>query len=207
MALASQTGERRDVRPLSMLEHAMHMGRRLETLDRSQNGKEMVKDRPRKILRDGYGQKRSRIDAATVRRCEIDMERGMTRHILNGNRSSAIEAVRTAPAGYVCEVKERTRTSDQNALLHALLQDISRQAIWAGKKRSVEDWKALMVSAHRMALQQAGEVVPGLEGEFVQLRKSTTAMGVKELGSLIDYLIAWAMQNDVRLSAPERQAA
>lgn len=117
-------------------------------------------------------------------------------------RSMAIRAVEAAPLGYVCEVKERTRTSDQNSALHAMLADIARQKEWGGKKRSVEDWKALMVSAHRIAQKEAGEIVPGLEGEFVQLRKSTTAMGVKELGSLLDYLSAWCANNGVRLSAP-----
>ena len=126
------------------------------------------------------------------------------RHILSNDiaRRMAHQAIDAAPDGYVCEVKERTRTSDQNAALHAMLSDIAKQQEWAGKKRSIDDWKALMVSAHRMAMKEAGEIVPGIEGEFVQLRKSTTAMGVRELGSLLDYLSAWCAANNVRLSAP-----
>lgn len=123
------------------------------------------------------------------------------------SRRAAVMAIEAAPDGYICEIKERTRTSDQNAALHAMLGDIAKQALWAGKRRSIDDWKALMVSAHRMALKEAGEVVPGIEGEFVQLRKSTTAMGVKELGSLIDYVSAWCAANDIKLSAPARMAA
>lgn len=122
-------------------------------------------------------------------------------------RQAAKRAIDDAPDGFVVEVKERTRTADQNAKLHAMLQDIARQVEWAGKRRSIDDWKALMVSAHRIALQQAGEVVPGLEGEFVQLRKSTAAMGVKELASLIEYVTAWGTNAGVRFSAPERWAA
>jgi len=122
-------------------------------------------------------------------------------------RGAARRAIESAPAGYVCEVKERTRTADQNAALHAMLTDISRQVEWAGKRRSVDDWKALMVSAHRLAMKEAGEVVPGLEGEFVQLRKSTTAMGVKELGSLIDYIASWGAMNGIRFRASERMVA
>lgn len=122
-------------------------------------------------------------------------------------RAYAKRLIDEATDGQVVEIKERTRTSEQNALLHAMLQDIARQKEWAGKKRSIDDWKALMVSAHRLVLQQAGEVVPGLEGEFVQLRKSTTQMGVKELASLIDYVTAWGTSNEVRFSAPDRWAA
>ncbi|MBP9714646.1 MAG: recombination protein NinB [Sterolibacterium sp.] len=123
------------------------------------------------------------------------------------SRQAAHRAVDEAPDGFVAEIKERTRTADQNALLHALLQDIARHTEWAGKRRTLDDWKALMVSAHRVALQQAGDVVPGLEGEFVQLRKSTAAMGVKELASLIEYVPAWGVNAGVRFSASERWAA
>lgn len=35
-------------------------------------------------------------------------------------RQLAIEAVRNAPDGYVVEVKPKTRSPEQNALLHAL---------------------------------------------------------------------------------------
>jgi len=123
-------------------------------------------------------------------------------------RRMAKYSIDAAPSGYVCEIKERTRTNDQNALLHSLLSDISKQKDYAGKKRSLDDWKAIMVSGHRMALNEAGEVVPGINGEFVQLRRSTAQMGVKELGSLIDFISAWASDNGVKLKAPEwREAA
>ena len=129
-------------------------------------------------------------------------------HLTNDlRRQAAKREIDTAPEGFTVEIKERTRTADQNAALHAMLQDISRQMDWAGKKRSVDEWKCLMVSGHRIALKQAGEVIPGLEGEFVQLRKSTTAMGVKELGSLIDYVGAWAVMHGVKLRAPDRMVA
>jgi len=130
----------------------------------------------------------------------------MSRRILDNPhaRAAAHRDIDAAPDGYVAEVKERTRTSDQNAALHALIGDIAKQKEWAGKRRSIDDWKALLISAHRIALQQAGDIIPGLEGEFVQLRKSTTQMGVKELGSLIDYVSAWAAMNEVKLSAPAR---
>lgn len=44
----------------------------------------------------------------------------------------------------MAEIKERARTADQNALLHALLQDIARHTEWAGKRRTLDDWKALI---------------------------------------------------------------
>ena len=43
-------------------------------------------------------------------------------------------------------------------------------------------------------------MVIGLEGEVINLRESTAQMSVKRLASLIEYVQAWAVENDVILS-------
>lgn len=42
----------------------------------------------------------------------------------------------------IITIREETRSLSQNALLWALLTDISDQVNWYGKKLSPEDWKA-----------------------------------------------------------------
>jgi hypothetical protein len=44
-------------------------------------------------------------------------------------------------------------------------------------------------------------MVIGLEGEVVNLRESTAAMSKKRFSSLMDYVIAYCVQNDVKISA------
>jgi hypothetical protein len=114
----------------------------------------------------------------------------------------AIQAVKDAPDGYVVEIKEPTRKLSQNAKFHAILTDISRQAQYMGKKRSVEFWKGLFVSGWQIATGEKPEIVPGLEGEFINIRESTTTMSVRKLSSVMEYVIAWSIDNRVQLTDP-----
>ena len=99
----------------------------------------------------------------------------------------------------VLEVRPETRSDRQNKLLHALFGDVSKQAEWMGKKRSPEEWKLLFVSGHSVATKQGADLVPGLEGEFLNLRESTARMGKARMASLLEYVMAWCAENCVEL--------
>ncbi len=123
-------------------------------------------------------------------------------------RQRAIRAVQEAPAGFAVTLAEPRRNLDQNAKFHAICSDIARSGIeWAGKRRTAGQWKVLLVSGHAVATKEGAEMVPGLEGEFVNVRESTALMSVKRSASLIEYTLAFCAMSDVRLSEPERQAA
>lgn len=98
---------------------------------------------------------------------------------------------------WVVEFKPLTRTLAQNAKLHAMLGDITQQADFKGEPLILEQWKMLFVSGHAVATGRPHELVIGFEGELVNLRESTAQMGVKRLISLIDYIDAWAAENNV----------
>lgn len=102
-------------------------------------------------------------------------------------------------APMVLEVRPETRSDQQNRLLHALFADIARQAEWAGKNRTAEQWKVLFVSGHAMATKQGAEMVPGLEGEYLNLRESTARMSKARMASLLEYVMAWAVENGIEL--------
>jgi len=97
----------------------------------------------------------------------------------------------------VVEIKEKTRSLEQNALLHKLLSEMSKRKEFGGKKRTAEQWKLIMVSGHSIATGRAAEVVPGIEGEFLNLRESTASMSVSRLSSLVEYVQAWCAENEV----------
>ena len=88
----------------------------------------------------------------------------------------------------VVKIQPITRSLEQNSKLHALLSDISKQCEFNGKKRDIDTWKMIMVSAHKIATGGQAEMVIGLEGEVINLRESTTQMSVKRLASLIEYI-------------------
>lgn len=113
-------------------------------------------------------------------------------------RQRAIECVREAPDGYAVHVKPPTRTLDQNAKFHAICEDIARSKLpWAGKPRTAEQWKVLLVSGHAIATKEGAEIIPGLENEFVNVRESTALMSKKRGSSLIDYSLAFCATHGV----------
>ena len=115
-------------------------------------------------------------------------------------RRNAISAIADAPEGYTVTVGPRKRSLDQNAHFHSLCSDLAKSPLkWAGKRRTSEEWKALLISAHAVATGIGGEVIPGLEGEFVAIRESSAAMSVSRAASLIDYTLSFCATNGVEL--------
>lgn len=105
--------------------------------------------------------------------------------------------------GMVMTLREPTRTTGQNERFHAIVGDIAKSGLtWGGKKRDAAAWKVLLVSGHATATKEGSDMVPGLEGEFVNLRESTALMSVKRGSSLIEYATAFAVQNGVMLHDP-----
>ncbi|MCP1121585.1 recombination protein NinB [Robbsia andropogonis] len=115
-------------------------------------------------------------------------------------RQSAMRAISYAPDGFVCEVKPRKRSSDQNALMWALLTEVSEQVEWHGRKLSPESWKCVFSAALKKQ-----DVVPGLNGDFVVLGQSTSRMTVRELSELVELIQAFGAEQGVRFTAPAGQ--
>ncbi len=111
-------------------------------------------------------------------------------------RARAIEAVREAPEGWEVVIAERSRNLDQNAKFHAICQELAGTE-WAGKPRTAEQWKTLLVSGHAVATKQDAEVAPGLEGEWLNLRESTARMSKSRMSSLIEYASAFMANLEV----------
>lgn len=116
-------------------------------------------------------------------------------------RKRAAQAVAEAPDGYKVTISEPTRNLDQNAKFHAICGDLAKSDVqWAGKRRSADAWKVLLVSGHAMATREGAEIIPGLEGEFVNVRESTALMSKQRSASLISYALAFCDEHGVHLS-------
>lgn len=113
-------------------------------------------------------------------------------------RDKAAWAVKSAPEGWVCTLEEPKRSGDQNGFFHALCSDIARSKYaWAGKPRTAEQWKILLVSGHSIATGEGADMIPGLENEFVNLRESTARMRKSRASSLIEYVLAFCHTNGI----------
>ena len=80
-----------------------------------------------------------------------------------------------------------------------MVADIARQVQWRDKWLKPEQWKVLLISGHAVATKQEADVLPGLEGEYVNIRESSAQMSVKRMASLIEYTTARAIGQGVDL--------
>lgn len=120
-------------------------------------------------------------------------------------KANASRAIAEAPAGYVAKIAPPSRSLDQNAKFHAICHDLARSPMkWAGKRRTLDEWKTLLISGHAVATQHRGEVIPGLENEFVAIRESSASMTVGRASSLIEYSVAFCDMYQVPLTETAR---
>ena len=101
----------------------------------------------------------------------------------------------------VVEIRHETRSTAQNARLHAMLDDIARQVEWAGKKRDVTTWKRLMTAAWLRARGEQLEVLPAIDGHGVDIVfERTSRLSRAECGELMEFMAAWGAEHGVVFS-------
>lgn len=96
------------------------------------------------------------------------------------------------------EVKQATRSTEQNALLWVTLGEIASQVTWYGHKFDAEDWKHILSAGLKKQ-----RVAPGIDGGFVVLGQKTSRMTKAEFSELLEFAFAFGAQQNVRFSAPE----
>jgi len=93
------------------------------------------------------------------------------------------------------EIKREKRSLDQNALFWSVLTDISKQVKWYDQTLTKEEYKDLLTAG--LKKQKA---VPGIDGGFVMLGTSTSAMTKEEMSDLITLAHAFGDERGVKWS-------
>jgi hypothetical protein len=108
-----------------------------------------------------------------------------------------------------CGRSLRQRSLEQNAKLHALLQDIAGQMKWAGQWLDLEDWKRLLTAGWCRANQEHVRIFPCVDGAGMDvLYRRTSRMTKEEMSEFIEYATAWAIEKGIKLQeSPEPQAS
>lgn len=69
---------------------------------------------------------------------------------------------------------------------------------WYGHRLTAEEWKEVLSASLR-----AQRVVPGVDaGSFVVLGVRTSRMSIKEMGEMIELILAFGAERGVRFTAP-----
>ena len=109
------------------------------------------------------------------------------------SRQRAREAVDSAPDGYLVEVKESSRTLEQNADQWPYLEAFSKQIQWpingVMSWLTADEWKDILTAAFNEELVR---VSPGLNGGMVMLGVRTSKMGKKRFSEWLEFLHATA---------------
>lgn len=104
-------------------------------------------------------------------------------------RSRAIEAVKSAPHGLVVQIKEPTRTLDQNAAQWPILEAFADQLLWPVNgekvKMSKEEWKDVLSAAFK---RETARLAMGIDGGVVMLGKRTSKFTKKEFSEWMEFL-------------------
>lgn len=119
-------------------------------------------------------------------------------------RQRAHRLIDVAPHAAVLNIRDASRTSDQNAKMWAMLSDIAR-AKPQGRVLTTECWKALFMSAAGFACQ----FEPSLDGQgVVPLGFKSSRLSKAEFSALIECIYAYGAEHGVEWSDPaERRAA
>jgi hypothetical protein len=93
---------------------------------------------------------------------------------------------------HIITIKPETRSAAQNSRLWVLLNALSKQVEWHGQRLTPEEWKDACTAAIKRQ-----KVIPGLDGGFVVLGSSTSAMTRAEHAELQDFIEAFGAQQGV----------
>lgn len=97
----------------------------------------------------------------------------------------------------VLTLEEERRNSDQNRLLHALLDEVAETHTLAGQKFDAEDWKRLLTAAWLRARKESPVMVPAIDGAgFDVLYRRTSQLSKSECSELIDYIQSWMAEKE-----------
>lgn len=120
------------------------------------------------------------------------------------NREVIIDRIRHLPDGWMVRCGPPNRSSDQNRIFHAIVDDFAKAIpTYAGVPMDAESWKSvLLVSFANEDRSGAVRLVPGLDGSgLVQVRESSARMSKARATALIDYCMAEAARLGVTLRA------
>lgn len=112
-------------------------------------------------------------------------------------RDTAHQLIDIAPDGAVLNIREATRTNEQNAKMFAMLSDIAR-AKPMGRRHTVDDWKALAMNACGWECQ----FQEGLDGRPFPLGFRSSHLTKAQMATLIEWLYAFGSEHQVSWSEP-----
>ena len=123
-------------------------------------------------------------------------------------RQNACAAVMAAPENYRVEIRERTRSLDQNAAQWPILQAFSEQLKWPVNGEMVtlepDEFKDILTAAF---FGESVRLAQGLNGGVVMLGKRTSKFTKTEFSEWLEFLHATAAARGVFVYPEQKRVA
>ena len=102
------------------------------------------------------------------------------------------------------EIKDATKSRDQEEKYHAMIGDIAKQAQHLGAKWDSESWKRLLVDQFcKDNGLKTSAVIPNLAGDgIVQLGMQTRNFTKEQASEFVEWLHAWGATNGIHFETP-----
>jgi hypothetical protein len=114
------------------------------------------------------------------------------RAVLDSHVWANLKAMLIAGHKMVVEIRQETRSDEQNRRLWAMLTDISAQVDWYGQKLVPDEWKHVFSASLKKQ-----KVVPGIDGGFVVMGQSTSKMTKSEMSDMQELMAAFGAERGV----------
>jgi len=113
-----------------------------------------------------------------------------------------VKAALAAGRKLTLEVKDASKSREQEKKYHAILNEIAQQAQHMGAKWDADDWKRLLVDKF---LRETGfkdsPIIPNLDGTgIVQLGFQTRNFSKEHASEFVEFLLAWCANNGIELN-------
>lgn len=96
-------------------------------------------------------------------------------------------------------IKPMTRSIPQNAMFHAIIGQIAKQAEHMGAQWDADSWKRFLVDQwSEDTKHETGKVVPSLDGKrIVQLGRQTREFTKDEASEFTEWLLMWCATHGI----------
>lgn len=130
-------------------------------------------------------------------------------------RRRAAQFCMEAIAGWMVVFSEPTKKRIQEEKYHAMMNDISDQSTYAGRRWDREDMKRILIDEFADAMRAAGSplhhdgrLIPSEDGRrVIQLGVQSSRFYVREASAFIEFLMAWGVDRGVIWSEKAREEA
>lgn len=119
----------------------------------------------------------------------------LSRTITSTNRDELVAALKAAPVGSTFELVDDPRTTQQNRLMWALLNEVSAQVKHCGEAWEPECWKACFMKSIGLKLR----FMPSLDGQsVVAVGYQSSKLDKEKFSELIEAIYEFGARNGVR---------